>query len=220
MGLSDIYADASRLKGLKEQRAKLLQRMENLVNTARAENRSMTAKEKTEFDTGDRRFNQMTEEIEALQAKKEHNHSGAGNLGALLHGSGNATPSPSALIDADGKEYKLYGKGEKIATERPDHALGAILRTMATGRGSTEIRNALAGGSDASGGYTVASATLSQWVDQMRSKSRIMQAGAQTLMLDTDRTVIARVATDPTAEWKEEAASQDETAMTFAGNVI
>lgn len=96
--------------------------------------------------------------------------------------------------------------------------LDGLLRA-ATGVGRvTEVdQRALSMTSDATGLITVPQFLLPGVIDLYRSKTRCIQAGARTIMVD-GHTKIARVATDPTIGWKAEAASQSpEATMAMEG---
>ncbi len=93
--------------------------------------------------------------------------------------------------------------------------VGSIMRDMVLGGKSTDVRNALSEGTDSAGGYTVPTHLLEQLIDLMRSKTRVVQAGAQTVMLETEETHIARLISDPVPAWRLEAAAVAESAPTF-----
>lgn len=203
------------LKGLKEQRAKVLRAAEAIQATAKAEGRELTTQEKRNFDAKYQEFMNLTQQIENKSGERENVGQ---HIGALLEGLGSpATRKPDVWTSTDGKELKVYSKDQKMAEGPADHRLGDLLRGMVTGGGTPDIRNALAAGSSADGGFTVPHHTLAEFFDLFRSKSRVQQAGARILTLDTNETTIARVASDPTAEWKEENAVQGETDITFEG---
>lgn len=73
----------------------------------------------------------------------------------------------------------------------------------------------LSEGTDSAGGFTVPTHLLRTLVDKMRAQTVSIRAGAQTIMLDTDKTTIARVASDPVAGWRLENAVIAESEPTF-----
>ncbi len=192
------------LKGLKEKRAKILKEAEGIQNAAKAAGRDMNSTERRNFDNLYNTFMDMTEQIQKHEAAQQGTRMASG-------------PQPTYWADADGKKIRVVGPGEKLAEGPADVSLGECLRTMVTGKGTPDIKNALAEGTDSAGGFTVPTATLTEFIDKFRAKSRVQNAGARILQLDTDKTVIAVVSSSPTAEWKEEASSQSETNFTFAG---
>jgi HK97 family phage major capsid protein len=101
-----------------------------------------------------------------------------------------------------------------------DLRLGQLLRAMITGAKSDLERRALAEGTDSAGGYTVPDITLAAFIDRLRAAQVVMRAGAQTVPLTSDRTTIARTATDPTIAWRLENAEISPSDLTFEGVVL
>lgn len=92
---------------------------------------------------------------------------------------------------------------------------GDYIKAMVTGTGRQDVRAALSEGTDSAGGYTVPQILMGQVIDQMRAQTVVIQAGALTVPLDTQKTSIARLATDPTAGWRSEAGAIAESDPTF-----
>lgn len=94
---------------------------------------------------------------------------------------------------------------------------GSYLRAMNIDPGNrtaAETR-ALSESSDGAGGYTVPLPLLTQIIDKMRAKSVMMRAGMRTIALNTDKTKIAKILTDPDPQWKAELAESTADDMTF-----
>jgi len=94
-------------------------------------------------------------------------------------------------------------------------SLGRMLRALATGTDSDLERRALAEGTDSAGGYTVPDILSTTLIDRMRAKSRVMQAGASTVPLASDKQSFAKLLTDPTPGWRAENAAVAESDPTF-----
>lgn len=92
---------------------------------------------------------------------------------------------------------------------------GDFVKAMVTGTGRQDVRAALSEGTDSAGGYTVPTVLMGQIIDQMRAQTVVVQAGALTVPLDTQKTSIARIASDPTAAWRAEAGAIAESDPTF-----
>lgn len=92
---------------------------------------------------------------------------------------------------------------------------GDFVKAAVSGTERPEIRAALSEGTDSAGGYAVPTHLLRQLIDAMRAQTVVIQAGALTVPLETQRTSIARLATDPTAGWRNEAAAVAESDPTF-----
>lgn len=85
-----------------------------------------------------------------------------------------------------------------------DVRFGQLLRAMLLGPKTDLERRALAEGTDSAGGYSVPDITLARFIDLLQAAQVVMRAGAQTVPLTSDRTTIARTASDPTIAWRNE----------------
>lgn len=136
---------------------------------------------------------------------------------------GPGQPSASEWRDQSGRPVAVLSKdqsfslslGDKI-TERPSYNFGEFVKALVKGTRNPEIQAALSeSGGGATGDYTVPVVLLPQLIDLMRAKTVCVQAGAQTIGLDTEITNLARIAADPTPVWRSEAAAFTEAAPTF-----
>ena len=118
-------------------------------------------------------------------------------------------------------ENRIFAKGQKAAlNHKPQDLeglnLGKIMRAMAIGsRGNQQIQNALSEGTNSAGGYTVPVELLREFVDLARDKSVLMQAGARTVLLESNKSSMAAMQNDPDAGWRAENAIVVESAATF-----
>ena len=92
---------------------------------------------------------------------------------------------------------------------------GAYLKAMVTGAKNDVEAQALAEGTDSSGGYTVPTILASQIIDALRAESVAIRTGAQTVPITSDNHTIAKVTADPTPAFRNEAASVAESDPTF-----
>jgi HK97 family phage major capsid protein len=93
--------------------------------------------------------------------------------------------------------------------------LGSFVRAMVLGTDRPEIKASLSEGTDSAGGFTVPIDLLGQLIDRMRAKAVCVQAGALTVPLETQKTSIARLASDPAVAWRAENAAAAESDPTF-----
>lgn len=91
--------------------------------------------------------------------------------------------------------------------ERSNVSVGELMRGMLVPSRDAAVRNSLAEGADATGGVTVPQIVLPQWIDRLRAATVTIAAGARTVRLDTQVTSMARLASDPTASWRNENAA-------------
>ena len=100
--------------------------------------------------------------------------------------------------------------GQPLATTKQGTSLGRFLRGIALGSAAEDAeelraeRKALGLSPDPSGGYTVAGAMSSEWIDLLRSQMVLSQAGARTVPMNSGELSIARVTGDPVVSWHGE----------------
>lgn len=123
----------------------------------------------------------------------------------------------------DGREIPIFSKGQSVAAhlketrhEQSNLSFGELMRAMAVGGGSREVRAALSIGTDSAGGFTVPTILSGQLIDALRARSVMFEAGARTVVLDAAKsTTIASIVGDPTATWRAENADVATSDMTF-----
>lgn len=117
-------------------------------------------------------------------------------------------------------EYKdrladLEGQSEELPS------MGRVLRGILLGgraddaKALEDERKALGIAPDPSGGYTVAGALSSMWIDALRAQMVLSQAGALTIPMETNSLSLAMVTGDPTIKWHGENAVLPEASPTF-----
>lgn len=100
-------------------------------------------------------------------------------------------------------------------------ALGRFLRGVALGSRAhdakqlEEERKALGGSSDTGGGYLMPHPISSTFIDLVRAKQVLIQAGARTVPMENKTLTLARLIEDPAIAWHQENASLDDTEPTF-----
>ena len=118
-----------------------------------------------------------------------------------------ATPSATNWKGSNGA-MKILGKRDSLSnvytTKDAGFGFGEFVASMVRGTSSPEIRASLSEGTDSAGGYTVPDHLMTQVIDAMRAKTVAIQAGALTVPLDTEKTTIARLESDPAAGWRLE----------------
>jgi HK97 family phage major capsid protein len=124
-------------------------------------------------------------------------------------------------FDSNGKEIRALRPDEQIArtirrTETSEPiTFGTLGRAMVLGPRNDLERRALAEGTDSAGGYTVPDITSAQLLDALRAKLVVNRLSARTVPLQSDKTILARIATDPTAGRRAENAAVAESDPTF-----
>ena len=130
-------------------------------------------------------------------------------------------------VDAGtGKPLTVLNSTDKLADNaRDDGRLGGInfgdiVRAMATGKATPEIRNSLSEGTDSQGGYTVPAILLPGLIDKMRAQQTVVRAGARFVLLDSMKTTLARLDSDPVAAWRNENAAVANSDAVFSAVVL
>ena len=119
------------------------------------------------------------------------------------------------------QDRRVYAKGEKCALNFREEqhegiGLGALISGMAIGaKGNTRIQNALSEGTDSAGGYTVPETIFREFIDKLRDKSVLFEAGAPIILLESNRASLAQVINDPVPGWRAENAAVSESDMLF-----
>jgi HK97 family phage major capsid protein len=214
------------LKELRERRAELIAKVENINEAANKEERALTKEELAEIDRalGKGKPGQPGYKPGEIDALDEQLLAGekieeAMGVRAVAIANGQHRPGDSdklpkqRFIDRDGRPVYCLSKDERFQDlplakgADPEARVGELIRCAITGNwrnASPSVVAAQREGWDSTGGYLVPEEMMRRVVDLARARSVIMQAGAQTVPMETDRMCLARVTTDPTFEYKAE----------------
>ncbi|MFT3963715.1 phage major capsid protein [Propionivibrio sp.] len=127
---------------------------------------------------------------------------------------------PSASWKNNGQAVRPLARNDRFADtisgrHEQNIGFGEYVKAMVAGTNRQEIRDALVEGTDSAGGYTVPRVLMAQLIDAMRAKTVAIQAGAITVPLETEKTTIARLDSDPQAGWRLELGAVAESSPTF-----
>jgi HK97 family phage major capsid protein len=149
---------------------------------------------------------ELTSRMEAVEAGKDR-----------PRGPGVPTTPPATFYDLkSGKPVHTLGHQQKLAdlTEKKTGVtLGRWLRGVLLGDKADDHREladelkSLATTPDASGGYTVPAPLAAEFIDNLRARMVLSQAGARTVPMSSETLRIAKVTADPTFTWHIENAS-------------
>jgi HK97 family phage major capsid protein len=129
-------------------------------------------------------------------------------------------PTTSIALRSD-QSFRSWAQSRQGAPEsiRGMNA-GQFLRALVV-QDKTEVeRRALSEATDSAGGFTVPDILSAELIDKARAESVVMQAGAQTVPLTSDKNTIAKVLTDPTPSWRAEAGAVANDDATFGAVVL
>ncbi|MBK7000954.1 MAG: phage major capsid protein [Rhodoferax sp.] len=111
--------------------------------------------------------------------------------------------------------------GQTLTDAKNEPSIGRLMRGIVLGgraddaRELEEERKALGVSSDPSGGYTVAGELATEWIDLLRARMVLSQAGARTVPMNTGSLSMARVTSDPVVTWHGENAAISAAEPTF-----
>lgn len=165
-------------------------------------------------------------DIEMPEVTADNPQAAVEQLIAWTTGPGPAAPSTNGMSGSDlsgmvwpsgangSRERATLKRGESIvpymASTGNDSlagiGLGGFVSGLVTGRWSAGITYGAQQsiGTDSAGGYLVPSPLAGRVIDLARNRARVIQAGAEIVPMGSSTLRIAKVATDPDAEWKAE----------------
>lgn len=187
-----------------------------LLDKTQLEKRKLTRDEEAKYDELMTNLRTLNLDVQSKKAEIEETR-------AQIRLDDDQTTPPDVWIDKDGKEVRALRHDQKFASAvrgantegRSDIGFGRLIRAMVLGPKNDAERRALSEGSDSAGGFTVPTITSAELIDNLRAALVVSRARARTVPLETDTTIIARIATDPTAAWRAEAGAVTESAPTF-----
>lgn len=124
---------------------------------------------------------------------------------ATTKGGGRAAPQRNgndALVLAPTDRFASLGG--RSASPMGRFGFGDFIKALVVPSSDPGIRAELSENTDSTGGATVPTHLLYQLIDAMRAQTVVVRAGARTVPLETLKTSMARVASDPTANWRLE----------------
>jgi HK97 family phage major capsid protein len=190
-----------------------LQRIHELRHAAESEGRELSRRESGEVA-------RITKEAEALQRRADaiqppfdprraqgfRNGPGAGESA-----DSKVTLAKDERVADWLREHRSDGRGPAYQSELSDDelsqlSLGKIVRGMVTSRwdGAEAEHRALTEGTNSAGGFLTPEPLAARFIDRIRNASRVMQAGATTVPMESDTLNIARMTGGATVAWKTE----------------
>lgn len=191
--------------------ARLKLEMSGLLEKAERESRDLSRRESAQLRELERSVEGM---LDDLSRQKEMRGPGARQVDA---GDG---PAPiGAML---GREQRMSDWGCERgragdAEELRGFSLGKLVRGMVTGHwADAEVeQRALSGATNAAGGFLTPEPLANSVIDRIRNQARVIEAGAQTVPMESDQLSIPRLATGVTAGWRNENAAVAESDPVF-----
>lgn len=204
---------------LRQERARVVEQMRSITETAERENRNLYREEREQYDRGETQFRRLTTEIDQREELERRNAAG----GVAIDASGHSGFTPNVRSSRGGEVVRLskndsfeqYQRSRGMQSE--GLSFDRLVRGMARGnwRGSDRERRAISGLTDAAGGVLLDDEVSAKIIDLSRAASVTMQAGAQTIPMDNSKLIVPRLLTDMKPEWLKQLAESQDAAPTF-----
>jgi len=207
-------------KGLHNHRKSLLKSMQTILDTASAGDRQMSEDEVSAYDGLEQLLENTDREMDRRQGRTDLNDGRCpGKMQATSGGTSVHLPTSHAL-----REPRLLARGEPLSGTLPGTvnrgaglpSLGDIVKAQIGLGGSGDIQGAHGVGTPSSGGHTVPEPLAAEVIDLSRNRSRVIEAGALTVPMESSTLKFARVDQDPTGHWRAEHAEIPESEMAFS----
>jgi HK97 family phage major capsid protein len=214
-------------KSLREELPAKAARAKEILDVAQAESRELSVSEANEFD---RLISEVNGDLDQLDIYEQgaknmqsllSNASDSELIGTLASRNESRSKSSQKWQTLDGKPVTVLAKHERfsdIDQGKPALSFGKIIRGAITGRwdGAQAEVKALGENTNWGGGYLVPDQMGRMLIDMARARSVLVQAGAQTVTMNSDHLTIAKVTSDPVFQVKvENKAFTDDTALAF-----
>jgi HK97 family phage major capsid protein len=181
------------------------------------EGRDLTKSQRADYESADRALdevNSLAEKIEdeiAMRSMREQ----SGLVALAGHDARGGFEVGAPLGERRMADY-VRARG-LVREDEEQLSFGRYVRGMVTGdwRGADAERRALVEGTASAGGHLVPTPLSARIIDKARNQTRVMQAGAQIVPMESQTLKLARVVGDPTAAWHTELATISASDMTF-----
>jgi len=202
-----------------EARVELTGEMRSMLDRCDAERRELTASERRDYSRleGDLdRINADIREHEAGQRRGDGAPPDIAAEGAPIRSSASILGERGEILAPEQRVADWVRSRPQSFGERPgddidpeesrSFSLGRAVRGMVSGQwdGADAERRALSEGTDSAGGFLTPEILSGPIIDKVRNQARVLQAGARTVPLESDKQSIPRLKASTTGEWRKE----------------
>ena len=186
--------------------ADVISRAEKILDQAESEGRSLTDAEAEQVEGFEARAKVARNELEKITPQRRT--VGSGIIGAHDNGTiERKRPSASgiSLRTADGAIIEARSHGEPVFSHYAEtRDLPSIGDAVCSILGIGEKRDQMVGGIAGDGGFIVSPSVGAPFLDLARAESRLIEAGAVTVPMQSSEHVFAVLESDPVAKWRGE----------------
>lgn len=204
-----------KLDALNRQYRETSERMDSIVEPSTRENRDLHPDEERAFGEAERRLAEIRADIDRLEELRKVLPRQTRDVPRIVSGGadGETRVRGGAAGPTLAREQRMADWGaERVqrsdySPEEAEHfSLGRMVRGMVTGnwRDAEIERRALSEGTTGAGGALTPEALSLQVIDRIRTATRVLEAGALTVPLESDQHSIPRLAGGVTGTWKTE----------------
>lgn len=219
-----------KLDALNRQYRETSERMDSIVEPSTRENRDLHPDEERAFAEAERLLGEIRADIDRLEELRKASILPRQTRDAprIVSGGADGPGEARGRGAADGptlaREQRMADWGAErlqrsdYSPEEAEHfSLGRMVRGMVTGnwRDAEVERRALGEGTTGAGGALTPEVLSLQVIDRIRAATRVLEAGALTVPLESDQHSIPRLAGGVTGTWKIENMPVDEQNPTF-----
>jgi HK97 family phage major capsid protein len=210
---------------LTHRRGELIREARSLLTALKAETNPVKAAElEARHETVMRDFDINQLDIQEAEMEASENEARASNRPGMGAGEAFGVDEPgqflrgqrSDWIDERGKPVRVLARGDRFADRRGEGpSMGDLIRAKIAGPRNEAEQRALSESVNSAGGFTVPDPLAAEFIDNLRSQSVVMQAGAMTVPMASETLAIARAIGDPAVAWRNENAAVAETDPTY-----
>lgn len=207
---------------LRQVRAGLVESMRGITANAEKFERGLSAGEVERYDAAEADFNTFTAAIAEREARERREAAGARSVnGTFGYGSNSSSRVPGQRDRTIRRLTRDQTLADVVREQGhqadPSLSFDRLIRGTLTGdwAGADAERRAMSEGTPSAGGYLVPTPLAAGVLDLARNASRVMQAGATTIPMDSSTLKVPRQVGDPAMVWHTEGAAIDPTGLTF-----
>jgi HK97 family phage major capsid protein len=207
---------------LYDEKKSLMDKMDSILSSVQSRSDGKaTVEEKRTFDEVEAQLKVINDSIElhkvaekkglaeeARNAMRVESENGEGNENNFRTASGKELPVFNRRSKTSVREW--YEKENRVDESLRGMTFGRIAKAYLFGPSNEAEERALGEGTPSAGGYTVPEVIATEFVDRLRPKSRVLQAGANVITIDdkTSKYSLAKLVNGLTVEWKAENSQQ------------
>lgn len=196
---------------LRDRRHTLARECRATLDRATAESRALTQEERDGFDRRDAEISDIDRRMAAAGFDEDRSGGDPGrDIAGLDPGRSGSTRQTGFALGREQRMAEWHGARDTRSEFSPDEgrqfSLGRLVQRMAGyGTGNDEVeQRALGAGADSTGGVLVPEPLAAFVIDRIRPRTRVLEAGATVVPMDSDELSIPRIVSGVQGGWRAE----------------